>query len=127
MPELRFGARTGATVSLFRVSSQSNPNSTAGAIANVVRESGMAELQVIGAGALNQAVKAIAIARTFLADSGVDLVCVPTFAEVFIDGEPRTAIRLACHDRHAVVEGAEAVIETVEPAQADTSGTGPSA
>ena len=108
--------RMGLRVGLFRVSSQSNPNSTAGAIANVVRESGTAELQVIGAGALNQAMKAVAIARTFLMDSAVDLVCVPTFAEVEIDGEPRTAIRLLVQDRHAKVQPIDATIETVDPA-----------
>jgi stage V sporulation protein S len=106
-------------VSIFRVSSQSNPNSTAGAIANVIRESGFAELQVIGAGALNQAIKAVAIARTFLAETGVDLVCIPTFAEVFIDGEPRTAIRLAVHDRHATVSPSDAVIEAAGPASTE--------
>lgn len=104
------------------MSSHSNPNSTAGAIANVVRESGAAELQTIGAGALNQAIKAIAIARTFLADDGVDLVCVPSFAEVHIDGAVRTAIRLAVHDRHALVSPDEATqnnlqVSTLEQAQ----------
>lgn len=98
----------------FRVSSQSNPNSTAGAIANVVREQGFAELQMIGAGAVNQAIKAVAIARTFLASSGVDLVCIPTFTEVHIDGALRTAIRLAVHDRHAEVEGPDLAVETPE-------------
>jgi len=97
---------------LFRVSSQSNPNSTAGAIANVVRNDGAAELQVIGAGALNQAIKAVAIARTFLAPDDIELVCVPSFAEVYIDGELRTAIRLAVHDRRATVSPDEATAES---------------
>lgn len=84
---------------LFRVGSQSNPNATAGAIANVVRTDGAAELQVIGAGALNQAVKAIAIARTFLESDGIELVCTPYFAEVEIEGAPRTAIRMRVFSR----------------------------
>ncbi len=68
-------------------------------MAGVVRQSGVVEVQVIGAGALNQAVKAIAIARGYVAPSGVDLVCIPTFADIEIDGEGRTAIRLAVEDR----------------------------
>ena len=57
-------------------------------------------MQVVGAGALNQAIKAVAIARGFVAPSGIDLVCVPTFADIEIDGENRTAIRLLLEDRH---------------------------
>lgn len=83
----------------LKVSTKSNPNSVAGAMAGVVRAEGEVVVQVVGAGALNQAVKAIAIARGYVEASGIDLVCVPTFAEVEIDGEPRTAIRLAIQDR----------------------------
>jgi stage V sporulation protein S len=68
-------------------------------MAGVVRQWGAVEVQVVGAGALNQAVKAIAIARGYLAPSNVDLVCVPTFADIEIDGESRTAIRLSVEDR----------------------------
>ena len=64
---------------VLRVSTKSNPNSVAGALAGVLREKGTAELQAVGAGALNQAVKAVAIARGFVAPSGIDLVCVPAF------------------------------------------------
>ncbi len=78
----------------LKVAASSNPNSVAGALAGVIRESGRAEMQAIGAGALNQAVKAVAIARGFLAPSGVDLVCVPAFVDVEINGESRTAIKL---------------------------------
>lgn len=78
----------------LRVSSKSKPNSVAGAIAGVVREHGCVEMQTIGAGALNQAVKAIAIARGFLAPSGIDLICVPAFADIKVDGQERTAIKL---------------------------------
>jgi stage V sporulation protein S len=84
---------------VLKVSSRSNPNSVAGALAGVVRQQGAVEVQVIGAGALNQAVKAIAIARGYVAPSGIDLVCIPTFADVTIDGEGRTAIRLSIEDR----------------------------
>jgi stage V sporulation protein S len=81
-------------VDVLKVSSKSNPNSVAGALAGVLREKGMAELQAIGAGALNQAVKAVAIARGFVAPSGIDLVCIPAFTDIIIDGEERTAIKL---------------------------------
>lgn len=83
----------------LKVSSRSNPNSVAGAMAGVIRQAGGVEVQVVGAGALNQAIKAVAIARGYVAPSGVDLVCVPTFADIVIDGERRTAIRLCIEDR----------------------------
>ena len=82
------------TIDVLKVSSKSNPNSVAGALAGVVRTNGSVEIQVVGAGALNQAVKAIAIARGYMATSGQDLNCRPTFADIRIDGENRTAIRL---------------------------------
>lgn len=78
----------------LRVSSKSKPNSLAGAIAGVVREKGEVEVQTVGAGALNQAMKAIAIARGFVIASGIDLVCTPSFSDIMIDGEERTSIRL---------------------------------
>ena len=86
-------------VEVLKVSSKSNPNSVAGALAGVLRQAGAVEVQVVGAGALNQAVKAIAIARGFVAPSNIDLVCIPTFADIEIDGQSRTAIRLAVEDR----------------------------
>ena len=79
---------------ILKVSSKSNPNSVAGALANVFREKGNVEIQAVGAGALNQAIKAIAIARGFIAPSGKNLVCIPAFQDIVIDGESRTAIRL---------------------------------
>jgi stage V sporulation protein S len=79
---------------VLKVSSKSNPNSVAGAIAGIIRESGNTEIQAIGAGALNQAIKAIAIARGFVAPSGVNLVFVPAFTDVIINNENRTAIKL---------------------------------
>ncbi|MCJ7691369.1 MAG: stage V sporulation protein S [Clostridiaceae bacterium] len=84
---------------VLKVSSKSSPNSVAGALAGVIREKGTAELQAIGAGAINQSVKAIAIARGFVAPSGVDLVCIPAFTEVIIEGEERTAIKLIIQSR----------------------------
>ncbi len=79
---------------VLKVSSKSNPNSVAGALAGVIREHGIAEIQAIGAGAINQSIKAIAIARGFVSPSGLDLVCIPAFADIEIDGEERTAIKL---------------------------------
>jgi len=83
----------------LKVSSKSAPHSVAGALAGVLRESRTCEVQVIGAGALNQAVKALAIARTYIEEDGLDLTCVPVFAEVEIDGQARTAIRLVVERR----------------------------
>ena len=79
---------------IIKVSSKSAPHAVAGAIANVIRDNSTAEIQSIGAGATNQAVKSIAIARGYLAPSGIDIVCVPGFANVEVVGEQRTAIRL---------------------------------
>jgi stage V sporulation protein S len=84
---------------LLRVSSKSNPNSVAGAIASVLRIKGFVEIQAVGAGAINQAVKAIAIARGFVAPVGMDLACVPTFSQIEINGEERTAIRFLVEPR----------------------------
>ncbi|HHU28637.1 TPA: stage V sporulation protein S [bacterium] len=83
----------------LKVSSKSNPNSVAGALANVIREYSKVEIQAIGAGALNQAVKAVAIARGFVAPSGRDLIIVPAFSDVTIDGQVRTAIKLIVETR----------------------------
>lgn len=79
---------------ILKVSSKSNPNSVAGAIANVFREEGTVEIQSVGAGALNQAIKAIAIARGFIAPIGANLVCIPAFQDIVIGNEERTAIKL---------------------------------
>ncbi len=79
---------------VLRVAAKSNPNSVAGALAGVIREKGKAEMQTIGAGSLNQAIKAIAIARGFVASGGIDLVCIPAFVDIQINGEERTAIKI---------------------------------
>ena len=83
----------------LKVSTKSNPNSVAGAMAGVVRQAGAVEVQVVGAGALNQAIKAVAIARSYVEAGGIDLVCIPSFTDIEIDGERRTAIRLTIEDR----------------------------
>ncbi|HEY8450252.1 MAG TPA: stage V sporulation protein S [Bacillota bacterium] len=86
-------------MSVLRVSSKSNPNAVAGALAGVIREKGAVEIQAIGAGAINQAVKAVAIARGFVAPSGTDLICIPAFTDVQIDGNERTAIKFIVEPR----------------------------
>ena len=80
-------------VQTLKVSSKSNPNSVAGALAGIMKADSEVEIQTIGAGALNQAVKAIAIARGFVAPLGKDFVCTPSFAEIDINGQTRTAIK----------------------------------
>lgn len=71
----------------------------AGALAAVVREKKFVEIQAIGAGAVNQAIKAIAIARGYVAPNGINLICIPAFSEVEIDGEERTAIKFVVQPR----------------------------
>jgi stage V sporulation protein S len=84
---------------MIRVAARSKSTAVAGAIAGVVREHGRAEVQAIGAGAVNQALKAIAIAIGFLALDGLDVVCIPTFADVDIGGQERTALRITVEPR----------------------------
>ena len=84
---------------VLKISSKSNPNSVAGAIAGMVKEAQKAEMQAIGAGAINQAVKAVAIARGFVAPTGMELICIPAFAEVQVEGEDRTGIKLIVESR----------------------------
>ena len=84
---------------VIKVSTKSNPNSVAGALAAIIKEKNIVEIQAVGAGAINQAVKAIAIARGFVAPSGRDIVCVPAFTDIEIDGQERTAIKLIVQPR----------------------------
>ena len=84
---------------IIKVSARSRSTAVAGAIAGVVREHGRAEVQAIGASAVNQAVKAVAIARTYLAQDGIDVICIPSFTEVEIDGQERTAVKLVVEPR----------------------------
>ncbi len=81
-------------VETIKVSAKSRSTAVAGAIAGVIRENKHAEVQAIGAGAVNQAIKAVAIARGYLEQDGLDIYVVPTFAEVDINGEERTAVKL---------------------------------
>lgn len=78
---------------ILKVSSKSNPNSVAGALANTFKDKNSVEIQTIGAGAVNQAIKAIAIARGFIAPSGKNVICIPAFTDITIDGEEKTAIK----------------------------------
>ena len=84
---------------VLKVSTKSNPNSVSGALAAILKEKSLVEIQAIGAGAINQAVKAVAIARGFVAPSGKDIVCIPAFTDIQIDGEERTAIKLIVQPR----------------------------
>lgn len=84
----------------LKVSSKSSPASVAGAIAGMIKDGVFVEIQAVGAGAVNQAVKAIAISRGFLAPIGIEVVCIPSFADIMIDGEYRTAIRFAVEPRY---------------------------
>ncbi len=86
-------------INALKVSSKSVPASVAGAIAGVVKEHGTVELHAVGAGATNQAIKSVAIAREFLEADGIDLVCVPEFSNVTIDEEERTAMRITVEPR----------------------------
>lgn len=86
-------------MNVIKVSARSRTASVAGAIAGVIRESGRAEVQAIGAGAVNQAIKAIAIATGYLEEENVHVVCVPSFVEVAIEEQERTAVRIVVEPR----------------------------
>ncbi len=90
-------------VDTIKVSAKSRSTAVAGAIAGVIREHRHADVQAIGAGAVNQAIKAIAIARGYLQQDGLDIVCVPTFVEVDVSGEERTAVKLAVEVRNGTI------------------------
>ena len=86
-------------MNVIKVSARSRTAAVAGAIAGVMREVNRAEVQAIGAGAVNQALKAIVIAKGYLAEEGVHIVCEPSFVEVTIDDQERTAIRIVVEPR----------------------------
>jgi len=88
-----------ALIEVIKVSAQSRTSAVAGAVAGVVREHGRATVQAIGAGAVNQAVKAMAIARGYLLLDGINVVIIPSFSDVDIDGAERTAVRFAVEPR----------------------------
>lgn len=79
---------------ILKVSSKSNPNLIAGAIAGQIKESNKSELKAVGAGAINQAMKAIIIAKGFLAPVGINIVCIPAFTDVKLDNEILTGVKL---------------------------------
>ncbi len=89
-------------MSIIKVSATSRTAAVAGAVAGVIRESGRAEVQAIGAGAVNQAIKAIAIARGYLLEENIDIICTPSFVEVDIEGHERTALRVVVEPRPMV-------------------------
>jgi len=84
---------------IIKVAATSRSTAVAGAIAGVMREQEQVDVQAIGAGAVNQAVKAVAIARSYLELDGIDIICIPSFVEVMIDGQERTAVRLTVEPR----------------------------
>ena len=86
-------------MAILKVSAHSRPTAVAGAIAGSVRESRRAEVQAIGADAVNQAVKAVAVARGYLQQENINIICIPTFVDVDIEGQERTAIKLIVEPR----------------------------
>ena len=98
-PELAAGE-----VEILKVSGKSRPSSVAGAIAGVMRQAGRVEIQAIGAGATNQAIKAVAIARGYLISGGMDIFCIPAFIDIIIEGEDRTAIKLVVYRRDSLLQ-----------------------
>ena len=92
----------------LKVSSKSSPASVAGAIAGMVKDGVPVNMQCVGAGAVNQAIKAMAIARVFLIPTGFDISCAPVFSDILINGESRTAIRLSVYVHHISISNADA-------------------
>lgn len=84
---------------IFKTSAKSNPNSLAGAITSVIKKGDSVEIQAVGAAAVNQTMKAVAIARGFLAPTGHDITCSPAFSEVIIGSEIKTAMKLFIDER----------------------------
>lgn len=94
---------------VLKVSAHSRSTAVAGAIAGVIRGGTPADVQAIGAGAVNQAIKAVAIARGYLSEDGIDIVCVPSFVEIDIDGQERTAVKFSVERRPAGMPPAPAM------------------
>jgi stage V sporulation protein S len=84
---------------IIKVSGTSRTSAVAGAIAGVVRENKRAEVQAIGASAINQAVKAMALARSYLSNDGYDIIIIPEFVDVQIEDKIRTAIKFSVEPR----------------------------
>lgn len=104
-------------ITCLKVSSKSSPASVAGAIAGMIKDGCNVEIQAVGAGAVNQAIKAIAISRGFLSPVGIEIVCVPSFADIVIDGEYRTAIRFVVEPRNSASSAACASDKQTEATQ----------
>ena len=98
-PLLAFTPGDARPMDMIKVSANSRSTAVAGAIAGIVRDKGHAEVQAIGASAVNQAIKAIAIAHGYLQLDNIDIICVPSFTEVDIDGQERTAVRISIEKR----------------------------
>jgi stage V sporulation protein S len=99
---------------IIKVAVTSRSTAVAGAIAGVMRERGYVDVQAIGAGAVNQAIKAVIIARGYLELDGIDVICIPSFTEVMIDDQERTAVRLRVEKRGA--SAASAPVTPTTPA-----------
>lgn len=97
----------------LKVSSKSSPASVAGAIAGMVKDGVSVTMQCVGAGAVNQAIKAMAIARGFLIPTGLDISCSPVFSDIVINGESRTAIRLSIFV-HKLSDSVDTSIDVLE-------------
>ena len=104
-------------MNIIKVSANSRTAAVAGAIAGVMREHRYAEVQSIGAGAVNQAIKAVILAKGYLINDGIDIICVPEFVDVDIDGKVRTAIKLVITPRGEDVTPKEEVLEETAPEQ----------
>jgi len=107
---------------IIKVASDSRSTAVAGAIAGVMREQDNVDVQAIGAGAVNQAVKAVAIARGYLELDGIDIVCIPSFVEVDIEGQERTAVRLHVERRSGEVSPSTVDTQESEPESKPESG-----
>ena len=107
---------------IIKVSANSRTSAVAGAIAGVIREHKHAEVQAIGAGAVNQAIKALIVATGYLKQDGIDVVCVPEFVDVQIEDMVRTAIKLVVEPREARIEPPAATRDAGGP-EADSAKT----
>jgi Uncharacterized protein conserved in bacteria len=103
-----FNKEVTMNIAILKVAADSRPPAVAGAIAGAIREQGKVDVRAIGASAVNQAVKAVAIARGYLMPEGIDIVCIPSFAEVMIDGQERTAIHLEIVTNHGSISASAA-------------------
>ena len=108
-------------MNIIKVSANSRTAAVAGAIAGVMRENRYAEVQSIGAGAVNQAIKAVILAKGYLVNDGIDIICVPEFVDVEIDGKVRTAIKIVVTPRgeeslpaEDIEDGEAEILETTD-------------